>query len=444
VKKSNFVAFLKPKLNLIMNILILGSGGREHAIAWIISKSSLVKQIFVAPGNAGTDQVGNNIDIDITDFEKVEKLVLDKEINFVIVGPEDPIVKGIVDYFKESENLDENIILAPTQAGAQLEGSKDFAKSFMNKYNIPTAAYKTFNQEDYLDAQKYIREKGAPIVIKADGLAAGKGVTVAQTVNEALVALDQAFVHEKFGSAGFKVVVEEFLKGIELSVFVLTDGKNYMLLPEAKDYKQIGEGNTGPNTGGMGSISPVPFANAAFMKKVEEKIIQPTINGLQNEGIEYKGFIFFGLMNVDGEPYVIEYNVRLGDPEAEAILPRIDEDLLPYLINASRKTLRNDKLKLKPGYSVTVMAVSGGYPGSYEKGKTINGLSEVEDCNLFISGAKKSGGTIVTSGGRVLAVNAIEKNFVNALEKSLSNILKVDFEKKYYRRDIGHDLLNYI
>lgn len=426
-----------------MNILILGSGGREHAISWSISRSELCDKLLIAPGNAGTGIEGTNINIKPTDFEEVKYAVLQHHIELVIVGPEDPIVEGIYDYFIKTDALKDVLILAPSSVGAQLEGSKEFAKKFMERHNIPSAAYASFTSDQYVEAKDYLNKQPIPIVIKADGLAAGKGVTVAFERAEAEQALDDLFLNNKFGEAGSKVVIEEYLEGIELSVFALTDGKNYILLPEAKDYKQIGEGNTGPNTGGMGSISPVPFADESFMNKVTERIIKPTISGFQKENIDYKGFVFIGLMNVKGEPFVIEYNVRLGDPETEAILPRIDEDFLPYLIAAAKGELTDKTVKFKEEYSATVMLVSGGYPADYEKNKEILGLENVKNSSIFFAGAKLEESKTLTSGGRVLAVNSLANTLQEALDISYSNVSKITFDKMYYRKDLGKDLMEY-
>jgi phosphoribosylamine--glycine ligase len=426
-----------------MNILILGSGGREHAISWLISKSQQCDKLYIAPGNAGCSILGNNLNINPNDFEAIKKCVLENQIDLVIVGPEDPIVNGIYDFFKKDDELKNILIVAPSAQGAQLEGSKEYAKEFMSRYEIPTAAYASFTSDEYTQAREYLAEQPIPIVIKADGLAAGKGVTVAFERTEAEQAIDDLFLHHKFGDAGSKVVIEEFLEGIEISVFVLTDGKNYLLLPEAKDYKQIGEGNTGPNTGGMGSVSPVPFADESFMSKVKERIIEPTIKGLQQENIDYKGFVFFGLMNVKGDPYVIEYNVRLGDPETEAILPRIGEDFLPYLLAAAAGKLGNTEVKMKEDFSATIMMVSGGYPGSYEKNKEISGLNQLDRESVFYAGAKADEGKILTSGGRVIAINSLAPSLQEALDQSYAKVKKIHFEKHYYRTDIGKDLLDY-
>jgi phosphoribosylamine--glycine ligase len=427
-----------------MNILILGSGGREHTLSWIISKSPLCAKLFIAPGNAGTGLIGENVQLNPVDFEKVKEFVLDQNINFVIVGPEDPIVNGISDFFEKDISLKTVAILAPSAKGAQLEGSKEFAKLFMQKYHIPTASYKSFVATNLDEALKYIEQHPMPVVIKADGLAAGKGVTIRNNVTEAKADIEELFLKNKFGVAGQKVVIEQFLSGIELSAFVLTDGKNYLMLPQAKDYKRIGEGDTGPNTGGMGCVSPVPFVDEAFQKKILDRIIEPTIYGLQKENISYKGFVFFGLINVDGEPFVIEYNVRLGDPETEVILPRIDEDLLPYLLSAAKGDLISKSIKIKPEYATTVMAVSIGYPEAYEKGKQITGLDQVNKGHVFHAGTKMSDQKLVTSGGRVLCVTSLDSDIKLALTNSYQQLDKIHFDNKYLRKDIGKDLFKYI
>lgn len=424
-----------------MNVLILGSGGREHALAWKISQSSLLKKLFIAPGNAGTGETGTNLSIDISDNEQVKKAVLDKKIDIIIVGPEAPLVDGIADFFLRDDELKTIPVIGPGTRGAMLEGSKDFAKEFMFKYDIPTAPYKSFIAEEIEDGRKFLKSFHPPYVLKADGLAAGKGVIILDELEEAEKQLE-SMLAGKFGKASDKVVIEQFMRGIELSVFVLTDGKAYIILPEAKDYKRIGEGDSGLNTGGMGAVSPVPFAHDGFLEKVEERIIKPTIEGLQNEEIPYTGFIFLGLMNVEGDPYVIEYNVRMGDPEAEVVLPRIKSDLLSLLVAAGKGELGKEKVDLDDRTAVTVMLVSGGYPGSYEKGKKISGLKEVEDSTLFHAGTKKNrkGENVLTNGGRVIAVSSTGDNMQEALRKTYRNAEIINFEGKYYRRDIGFDL----
>lgn len=427
-----------------MNVLILGSGGREHALAWKISQSPLIEKLFIAPGNAGTRIHGTNLAIDSADFSSIADFALSQNIELIIAGPEDPIVRGIFDFFRTNEQLNQIKVLAPSARAAQLEGSKDFAKAFMNKYSIPTARHRTFVKEQLEVAKSYIKGHSLPVVLKADGLAAGKGVTVCFNREQALKALDEAFVADRFGQAGNKLVVEEYLEGIELSVFVLTDGIRYLMLPEAKDYKRIGEGDTGPNTGGMGSISPVPFADSLFMEKVKAQIIEPTLRGIQSEKLDYRGFVFFGLMNVKGSPYVIEYNVRLGDPETEAILPRIENDLLPFLFQAAIGKLSDSVLKFHKEYSATIMLVSGGYPGAFEKGKPILGLDSVRESNIFHAGTKCKDESVLSSGGRVLAVNSLADTLENALMKSYSSAAGIHFENMYFRKDIGNDLKAYL
>ncbi len=426
-----------------MNILLLGSGGREHAIAWKLAQSNLLNRLFIAPGNAGTAEIGTNIILSITDFPAIKTFVLKHQIEMVIVGPEDPLVKGIHDFFLSDIEISGIPVIGPVQKGAMLEGSKDFAKKFMNRYKIPTAAYQTFTMSSLDEGISFIRNSQAPYVLKADGLAAGKGVIICQTAGEATEELQSMLLDAKFGEASEKVVVEKFLKGIELSVFVLTDGKTYLILPEAKDYKKIGEGDTGPNTGGMGSVSPVPFADKDFMEKVETTIIRPTMNGLINEGIDYRGFIFFGLIKVGIDPYVIEYNCRLGDPEAESVLPRIRNDLLELFIAVGKQKLEDESILVDPRHAVTVMLVSKGYPDSYEKGKEIVGLDRTKESFVFHAGTTRdpSSGKILSTGGRVIAVSSVCNNTKQALSKSYANAETIDFEGKYYRKDIGFDLV---
>lgn len=424
-----------------MKVLLLGSGGREHALAWKLAQSPFLSKLFIAPGNAGTLKHGTNIDLNPEDCEAVAKFVLTNRIEMVVVGPEAPLVAGISDYLQQQPGLTDVNIIGPTKAGAMLEGSKDFAKAFMQRHNIPTAAYQTFATGETRKGTQFLESLNPPYVLKADGLAAGKGVIILGNLNEASKTLSEMLDHEMFGEASRKVVIEEFLDGIELSVFVLTDGENYLLLPEAKDYKRIGEGNTGLNTGGMGSVSPVPFADEAFMRKVDERIIKPTIAGLQKEGIDYKGFIFFGLINVQGDPFVIEYNCRLGDPESEAVIPRIKSDLLFLLSAIHNQNLFQHSIEIDDATAASVFLVSGGYPDTYEKGKIITGLENSGESILFHAGTKVKDGQVVTNGGRVLAITSLDITLEGALRKSYNQAEIIDFEKKYYRRDLGRDLM---
>ena len=436
-----------------MKILILGSGGREHALCWKISQSELCSQIFIAPGNAGTSEFGENINIDINDFEAIKSICISNEIEMVVVGPEEPLVNGIYDFFKNDESLNKIVITGPSKAGAQLEGSKAFAKSFMEKYQIPTAKYKEFDVSNFDEGLEYIQNHPLPIVLKADGLAAGKGVIICQNYVEALSEFELMIQQSKFGDAGKKVVVEEFLDGIELSVFVLTDSKNYVLLPEAKDYKKIGEGDKGLNTGGMGAISPVPFATDHFMKKVTERIIEPTINGLRKEGIDYKGIIFFGLIKVNEVPMVIEYNCRLGDPETEVILIRLKNDLVELFLAMDQQKLNEQQIEIEKNNAVTIVAVSGGYPEQYKKGLPIEFLylenlearrhiDEGVGALVFHSGTKKLSEEVVTSGGRVLAVSAMAQGLGDAIELSKTILEQIRFEGIYFRGDIGYEFVD--
>ncbi len=423
-----------------MNVLILGSGGREHAFAWKIAKSSLCKKLLIAPGNAGTEQIGRNIDISVNDFQKIKDLCLKEEINMLIVGPEGPLVNGIYDFFHEDEKLQHITVIGPSKKGAQLEGSKEFSKEFMMKYGIPTAAYQSFTKDTLEEGYQFLETLSPPYVLKADGLAAGKGVLIPETLEEAKTSLKEMLADAKFGDASNKVVIEEHLKGMELSVFVLTDGISYKILPSAKDYKRIGEGDSGLNTGGMGAVSPVPFADRFFIEKVEREIIIPTIKGLVEEDIDYKGFIFIGLMVENGNPKVIEYNVRMGDPETEVVIPRIKSDLLNLFRGIGNGSFSEVDFNISEELATTVMLVSGGYPGSYEKGKEMTGFNEVEDSVIFHAGTKNSNDRILTNGGRVLAITSFGNNIDEALNKSFTNAEKINFEGKYYRKDIGFDL----
>ena len=423
-----------------MNLLILGSGGREHALAWKLLQSKKIDRLFIAPGNAGTAALGANINIDPCSFAEVKQAVMENNISMVFVGSEAPLVEGIHDFFLADDDLKNIPVIGPTKLAAQLEGSKDFAKAFLVRNDIPTAKYRSFDQASSSEAAEFLKTLSPPYVIKADGLAAGKGVVIIDNLPEAIEEINSIF-NGKFGKAGDKIVIEQFLKGIELSVFIITDGVSYKLLPEAKDYKKIGENDTGLNTGGMGAVSPVPFANAEFMQKVKDRIIEPTMQGLANEGIEYKGFIFFGLINVEGEPYVIEYNARLGDPESEVIIPRIKTDLFDLLEGVAMGNLASRNIEIDERYAATVMVVSGGYPEAFEKGKVIMGLDNVDNESVvFHAGTKLRGNDTVTSGGRVLSVTSWGETVGDALSISYRNLSAINFEGIYYRKDIGFDL----
>lgn len=419
------------------NILLLGSGGRECTLAWKLSNSPLCGNLFIAPGNAGTAEYGTNLPVSVLDFEGIRKILLDEHIDILLPGPEDPLVAGIYDYVKGDKELSHIIVAGPSKAGAQLEGSKAFSKHFMQRHNIPTADYREFTADNYEEGMTYLSNCSLPIVLKADGLAAGKGVVIAQSTQEALEAFKSMIQDKQFGTAGSKVVVEQFLDGIELSVFAFTDGTDYVLLPEAKDYKRIGEGDKGLNTGGMGAISPVPFADATFMQKVVNRIVNPTVNGLKNEGLVYRGFIFFGLIKVNNEPYVIEYNCRMGDPETEVVMPRLENDLIELMLAMNAGTLKNIAVKHSAQAAGTVMLVSGGYPGDYAKGKVMQGMEQTQGSLLFHAGTATKDGQVVTNGGRVLAITSLGTDIKEALKKSYENAAHIHYDGVYYRRDIG-------
>lgn len=424
-----------------MNILILGSGGRESAFAWKIAQSPKCTNLYIAPGNAGTGAYGTNVNLKVTDFEGIKTFALANDINLVLVGPEEPLVKGIHDFFLADEQLKNIPVVGPQQEAAQLEGSKDFSKEFMQRNGVPTAASKTFTRDTLQEGMDYLATAGLPIVLKADGLAAGKGVLICLSLEEAKQELNAMLTEAKFGDASSKVVVEQFLQGIELSVFVMTDGNSYKILPEAKDYKRIGEGDTGLNTGGMGSISPVPFADEAFMQKVEQKVIIPTIEGLKKEGIPYKGFIFIGLMNTHGEPWVIEYNCRMGDPETESVMLRIESDFIDLLQGVAEGNLHEKELVISPKTAATVVCVAGGYPGEYLKNKTITGMENVRDSHVFHAGTTQVGDEVQATGGRVLAISSLQDNMFNALQQATADAARIYYDGIYFRKDIGFDLL---
>ena len=423
-----------------MNILLLGSGGREHAIAWKLAQSSTLNSLFIAPGNAGTKQHGTNVELNPLDFDAVKAFVLSNAINMVVVGPEDPLVQGIHDFFLADEEIKHIAVIGPQKEAAQLEGSKDYAKEFMKRHNIPTAKYATFTADNLEDGYKFLASMQPPYVLKADGLAAGKGVLIIDNLEEAQAELKSMLQDAKFGNASAKVVIEQFLSGIELSMFVITDGDSYKILPEAKDYKRIGEGDTGLNTGGMGAISPVPFADETFKDKVKNQIIIPTVKGLKQDNIPYKGFIFFGLINVKNEPFVIEYNCRMGDPETEVVIPRLKSDLIDLLEGVATGTLSERDVQFDERSAATVMMVSGGYPEEYEKGKQIYGLNTIKDSIAFHAGTRPDGPAVISNGGRVLAVTSYGKNLASAIERSYTSIDKIEFEGAYYRKDIGFDV----
>ncbi len=423
----------------MMNVLVIGGGGREHALVWKIAQSPLLDKLFIAPGNAGTDQLGKNVNLNINDFEAIAEFILRENIKVLVVGPEDPLVKGLADFMKNRQELAELVVVGPVIKGAMLEGSKEYAKEFMIRHNIPTASYDSFTKNTLEAGKKFLQGLQAPYVLKADGLAAGKGVLILKDLKEAEEELD-AMLSGKFGAASEKVVIEEFLSGIELSVFVLTDGVNYHLLPEAKDYKRIGEGDSGLNTGGMGAVSPVPFADQEFMQKIIDRVVEPTIQGLQKDKLDYQGFVFFGLIKVNDDPFVIEYNVRMGDPESEVVIPRISTDLLELFLAMGSDKFGEMQVDFSKEAATTVMLVSGGYPGDYEKGKKISGIDEVNDSIVFHAGTKLSDGEVHTNGGRVIALTSLNESWKEALATSYDSAKKVYFDGVYYRKDLGFDL----
>ncbi|MDB5114695.1 MAG: phosphoribosylamine--glycine ligase [Mucilaginibacter sp.] len=424
-----------------MNILILGSGGRESAFAWKLAQSPKCDQLFIAPGNAGTGEYGTNVNLSVNDFEGIKQCVLSNAIDMVLVGPEEPLVRGVHDFFLADERLKHVPVIGPQREGAQLEGSKDFSKQFMERHNIPAAASKTFTRDTLQEGLAYLPTIGLPVVLKADGLAAGKGVLICLNLEEAQLELVDMLTNAKFGEASSKVVVEQFLQGIELSVFVLTDGNNYKILPSAKDYKRIGEGDTGLNTGGMGSVSPVPFADAAFIKKVEDRVIIPTIEGLKQENIPYKGFIFIGLMNCGGDPYMIEYNCRMGDPETESVLPRIESDFVELLLGVAEGNLNEKELIISNKVAATVVCVAGGYPGEYLKNKVITGMENVRGSQVFQAGTTQAGEDVLATGGRVLAITSLQDNLFDALQQATADASRIYYDGVYFRKDIGFDLI---
>jgi len=426
-----------------MNILILGSGGREHAIAWKLKQSKKSDKIFIAPGNAGTSTVGTNLKIGVTDFDAIAECVNEHNIGMLVVGPEAPLVEGIVDYFDNKTDLSDFRIIGPAKFGAQLEGSKEFAKEFMIRNKVPTAHFKSFTEKNIVEGHSFLESLNPPYVLKADGLAGGKGVLILNNLEEAKTELEAMLMDAKFGSASSSVVIEEYLDGIEMSVFVLTDGNNYQILPEAKDYKRIGEGDVGLNTGGMGAVSPVPFMNEVLQERIKAKIVEPSVNGLRKEKINYKGFLFIGLMIVNNEPFVIEYNVRMGDPETEVVMPRIKSDLVDHLIACADGTLDQSKVEFEESAATTIMLVAEGYPEAYEKGKEMTGFDQLGDCIAFHAGTREVKGKILTNGGRILAVSALGESFKHALAKSYRNVDRILYEGKYYRKDIGFDLMDY-
>ncbi|MBI33795.1 MAG: phosphoribosylamine--glycine ligase [Flavobacteriales bacterium] len=427
-----------------MNVLVLGSGGREHAISWKLAQSPKLSKLYVAPGNAGTTELAENLNIDVNDFNEIKKAVLANNINLVIVGPEDPLVNGVVDFFLKDEEIKNIPIIGPQAEAAQLEGSKEYSKRFMQRNNVPTAGYESFTKETLEKGLNYLETQNPPYVLKADGLAAGKGVVILNDLTAAKKELKAMLADAKFGDASRKVVIEEFMSGIELSVFVITDGKDYVILPEAKDYKRIGEGDTGLNTGGMGAISPVPFADDNFMKRVEEEVVIPTIDGFKKENLPYKGFVFIGLMNDDGNPRVVEYNVRMGDPETEVVMPRLKTDLLEIMQAVADEKLRDIEVEFEDKSATTVIMVSGGYPEAYEKGHEISGLDKTEGSIIFHAGTKEDNGKVFTNGGRVIAVTSYGKDFNEALKQSYKNTEIIDWEEKYFRSDLGFDLQKYL